>query len=107
MIHWKNDCVSRRLTFVLVLAAFFAMAAAASATENASESEARLRQTVTYLAADALEGRGVGTEGLNKAADYVAAQFARIGLRTGLFHDTPFQEFEITVSAEQGEAEHN
>ena len=47
--------------------------------KSAAESEARLRQEVTYLASDALEGRGVGTAGLNKAADYVADQFAANG----------------------------
>src|SRR5438477_2477649 len=77
------------------------------AAENAAESEARLRQEVTYLASDALEGRGVGTQGLNKAADYIAAQFAQMGLRTNLFHGTPFQEFEITLAAEMGPAEQN
>src|SRR5262245_13954404 len=77
------------------------------AAENAAESESRLQQTVTYLASDALEGRGVGTAGLNKAADYIAAEFARIGLKTDLFGGTPFQEFDVTLSAEKGPAEHN
>src|SRR5438445_2185323 len=77
------------------------------AAENAAESESRLRQTVTYLASDALEGRGVGTSGLDKAADYIADQFKQIGLRTDLFHGTPFQEFEIPLSPEMGPAEHN
>jgi len=86
-----------------VFLAFFLSLIPASllhAAENAAESEARLRQTVTYLASDALEGRGVGTEGLNRAADYVAAQFAQMGLRTDLFNGTPFQEFEVAISAE-------
>jgi hypothetical protein len=107
MTHWKNHRIYRRLRFVLALAVSLGMTAASRAAENGAESEARLRQTVTYLASDALEGRGVGTEGLNKAAEYVAAQFARVGLRSDLYHGTPFQEFEITVSAEQGPAEHN
>src|SRR3954468_492311 len=77
------------------------------AAENAKSSEERLRQDVTYLAADALEGRGVGTPGLDKAADYIAAQFSQMGLRTDLYHGTPFQEFEITISAEMGPADEN
>src|SRR3954449_2431400 len=75
--------------------------------ENAAESESRLRQTATYLASDALEGRGVGTSGLDQAADYIADQFKQLGLRTDLFHGTPFQEFEIPLPAEMGPAEHN
>src|SRR5438132_6252204 len=35
------------------------------AADNAAVSEERLRQDVTYLASDALEGRGVGTAGLD------------------------------------------
>src|SRR5881275_386112 len=87
---------------LLLLGAFVSWAA-----EHAAESESRLRQTVTYLASDALEGRGVGTSGLDKAADYIADQFKQIGLRTDLFHGTPFQEFEIPLSPEMGPAEHN
>jgi hypothetical protein len=79
----------------------------AEAAENATESESRLRQTATYLASDALEGRGVGTSGLDQAADYIADQFKQLGLRTDLFHGTPFQEFEIPLPAEMGPAEHN
>src|SRR6266850_1973199 len=44
----------------------------------------RLRQTVTYLASDALEGRRTGTPGANDAAHYIAGEFNRFGLRPGL-----------------------
>ena len=60
-----------------------------------------------HLASDALEGRGVGTAGLDKAADYIAEQFARMGLRTNLFNGTPFQEFEIPLASEMGPAKQN
>jgi hypothetical protein len=40
----------------------------------------RVQADVNYLAADAREGRGVGTAGLDQAADYIAREFARIGL---------------------------
>jgi hypothetical protein len=75
--------------------------------DRATESENRLRASVEYLASDALEGRGVGTAGLDKAADYIAEQFSSAGLKTDLFHGTPFQEFEVTVASEMGPAEHN
>ena len=55
----------------------------APAAENAAESESRLKESVTYLSSDELEGRGVGTEGLNKAAEYLASQFAQLGLQNG------------------------
>jgi Zn-dependent M28 family amino/carboxypeptidase len=42
-----------------------------------------IRQAVTYLASDALEGRRTGTPGANDAARYIAREFRRYGLRTG------------------------
>src|SRR6266481_7394594 len=44
----------------------------------------RLRQHVSYLASDALEGRRTGTPGANDAAHYIAGDFNRYGLRPGL-----------------------
>jgi hypothetical protein len=45
----------------------------------------RLRQVVTYLAADALEGRRTGTPGANEAAQYIAGEFNRLGLLRAVF----------------------
>jgi len=77
------------------------------AAESAAVAEARLKESVGYLASDALEGRGVGTQGLDKAADYIAGQFKQLGLKTDLFGGSPFQQFEVTVAAEMGPQEHN
>jgi hypothetical protein len=57
----------------------------------------RVQADIDYLAADAREGRGVGTAGLNQAADYIAREFARIGLTQppGGF----FQDFTIDSTA--------
>jgi hypothetical protein len=93
--------------FRVLVALAVSTAGAAAKAENAAQSEARLRQSVTYLASDELEGRGVGTEGLNKAADFLDGQFADAGLRTDLFQGSPFQEFEITVASELGPASQN
>ena len=54
------------------------------------------------LASDELEGRGVGTQGLDQAAQYIAGQFAAAGLNTKLFEGTPFQRFKMTTGAELG-----
>jgi hypothetical protein len=50
---------------------------------------------VTYLASDALEGRGVRTLGLAKAANYIAAQFKQDGLEPGGDDGTYFQHFSL------------
>jgi len=44
-------------------------------------SEARMLQDIEYLASEELKGRGLGTPGLDKAADYIAKQFSDVGLR--------------------------
>ena len=45
-------------------------------------SEARMLKDIEYLASDELEGRGLGTPGLDKAADYIAKQFSDAGLQS-------------------------
>ena len=44
-------------------------------------SAAKLRQHISYLASDALEGRRTGSAGANDAAHYIAGEFSRLGLR--------------------------
>ncbi len=92
------------------LAATLALASSLAYSETTPEApaaspEERLKAAVTYLASDELEGRGVGTEGLNRAADYLAQQFAQLGLNTSLYDGTPFQPFEIVTGAELGETQ--
>jgi aminopeptidase YwaD len=75
----------------------------------------RLRQVVTYLASDALEGRRTGTAGANDAARYIAGEFNRLGLlaavqpglppRTRIEgHSRYFQSFPYVSSVELGKA---
>jgi len=69
------------------------------AKKTAAESEARLKRDVTYLASDELEGRGPTTKGLDLAADYIADQFKKAGLKPGNPDGTYFQPFDIPGSA--------
>ena len=55
------------------------------------------------MAGDELEGRGVGSRGLDQAAEYIASQFAELGLKTDLFDGGPFQKFNMTTGTELGE----
>ena len=77
------------------------------ADEATDASEKRLKETVTLLASDDLEGRGVGTRGIDKAAEFLAEEFAKLGLKTDLFDGSPFQKFKITTGAELGPSEAN
>ena len=62
----------------------------------------RLRKDVTYLASADCEGRGLGTEGLNKAARYIADAFKQAGLKPPPKQETYFQPFEVTLGSELG-----
>ncbi len=46
-------------------------------------SEKRMREMVAWLAAPEREGRGIGTKGLDAAAERIASEFAAIGLAPG------------------------
>jgi hypothetical protein len=71
---------------------------AAPATRQVADA----RSTLEFLASDELEGRGVGTAGLDRAADYIADQFSRAGLRPLPARDDFFQPFQMTTASEVG-----
>src|SRR5216683_4195197 len=50
------------------------------ASFQTTPSAAKLRQHISYLASDALEGRRTGSAGANDAAHYIAGEFSRLGL---------------------------
>src|SRR5690242_16415742 len=101
----------RKPALRFVILCLFAMAgqfapqtkAAEEKSADASNSETRLYDAVRFLASDELEGRGVGSGGLDQAAIYLGNQFAALGLKTELFDGRPFQKFSMTTGTELGE----
>lgn len=78
-------------------------------SDGISDSEAtqqRLFDAVRYLASDELEGRGVGTDGLDKAAEFIAAHFEQVGLKTDLYNGEPFDHFSRTRRIALGSTNH-
>ncbi len=75
--------------------------------EPAAAVEAELGKHIEYLASDELRGRDVGSEGLELAAQYIAASFEQTGLETKLFNDTPFQTFKIPLGVTVGDPANN
>src|SRR5262252_6121720 len=71
----------RRVAGCLLAASLFCAAVLAQQPAASQSSVERLRQTITYLASDPLEGRRTGTPGATEAAKYIAAEFKRLGLR--------------------------
>jgi len=71
-----------------------------TASNYLSAAEFRMQQDVRYLAADAREGRGPGTAGIEDAASYIADEFKRIGLKPSPNAHGYYQKFTITNEAE-------
>lgn len=67
--------------------------------DDGAASQARLLKDLKYLTSDECEGRGVGTKGINLAADYIARGFAQAGLKPGGDNGTYFQNFQVSGGA--------
>jgi len=88
-----------RLTAFSLLALAIAVPAVAAQEKSVvnPESLKRVTHDITYLASDALEGRGVQTKGIAVAADYIRDEFKKIGLKSGTDDGTYFQKFDVAI----------
>ncbi|HEV7375812.1 MAG TPA: M20/M25/M40 family metallo-hydrolase [Pyrinomonadaceae bacterium] len=77
------------LRLSLILAIAFTAVAQQKRADEAAPSVERLRAHVSYLASDKLEGRRTGSPGADMAAEYVAREFSRYGLRRSIGRDLP------------------
>jgi hypothetical protein len=57
-----------------------------------------LRQHLTIFAHDSMQGRETGTEGLEKAADYLAEQYRKMGLQPAGDDNSYFQKFKLNAT---------
>lgn len=109
----------RRISLHLSLILAIALTAIAQQEQQKplAPSAERLREHVTYLASDKLEGRRTGSEGAIAAAEYIAREFARAGLRRSIGRDLPgmsileadsphrfMQEFPFVAGVELGKS---
>src|SRR5262245_29411597 len=81
------------LACVLLTGARLSAAEVLSDLHSPAASEARLKKDITYLASDELEGRGVTTHGIDLAADYIANEFKKAGLKPAGKDGSYFQPF--------------
>jgi aminopeptidase YwaD len=112
----KIQFLNRRLLLAALIAALSLTAVGQRASTQHAPSVERLRAHIEYLASDKLEGRRTGTPGANLAAEYIAREFARYGLRRSIGRDLPgmsileadspkryLQEFPYVAGVELGE----
>src|SRR5881275_1958156 len=88
------------LSLALTAGGYFAVQAATGSI--LAFSPTRFMRDVIWLASDDLRGRGDGSPELDRAADYIAREFRRAGLKPAGDHNSYFQSFEITVGAQAG-----
>lgn len=61
------------------------------------------REDMSYLASDEQEGRGTGQPGIDRAADYIAGEFQKLGVLPAGDDDSYFQHFTLALKRRIGE----
>jgi hypothetical protein len=74
---------------------------------DAKAADKRLADATRYLASEKLEGRGLGTHGLELAGDFIASQFKELGLKTDLYDGQPFERITLSLGSELGPEKRN
>src|SRR5436190_138482 len=88
-----------RFRFAIVLFGLALLWPGQSLADDGADAQARLLKDLKYLTSDECEGRGVGTKGINLAADYIARGFAQAGLKPAGDNGTYFQNFQVSGGA--------
>ena len=81
----------------VVATALLAGPAQGQTTPEARKSAENVRAHIAFLASDLLEGRETGSPGYDIAANYVASQFAQLGLKPAGVDGTYFQPVPLTA----------
>lgn len=80
--------LNRLFAYLIVATLAVSVLAQQPVAMNAPSVE-RLRAHIEYLASDKLEGRRTGSAGASLAAEYIAREFSRYGLRRSIGRDLP------------------
>ena len=91
---------SRSLTAFLLCLLLAVSGLSAGSLPLSELSAERYMQYVSFLASDALKGRGNGTPELERAAEYIASRFRALGLKPAGDGGGFFQKFEITTGVQ-------
>ena len=83
-----------------LLAAILLAQVLGCASQPSNIDPVRFQAHIDYLASDELGGRGVGSEGIELAADYIARQFAAAGVEPAGDDGTFFQTFNMALRRE-------
>ena len=89
----------RTLVVLSALTAIFVSVGLPLRGEALPDTKEHLLEGIKYLASDELEGRGVGTNGLNVAAEFVKNEFAKAGLAVDRVKGGAFQKFDLLTGS--------
>jgi len=92
--------MNTRRSYVLIIALLLTSISVVVGQQLAFQLEPsaeNLRKHVSYLASDQLDGRRTGTPGADEAARYIAAEFARLGLKPTTQNGPTKQRTEATA----------
>lgn len=92
----------KRLFIVVFLTVFLGVGVLLGQSSSPEITAGDLKEHVKYLASDELEGRGSGSEGNRKAAEYLAEQFKSFGLKPAGDDGTYFQAFDFVSAVRLG-----
>jgi hypothetical protein len=100
-------CRRKSLSVALAVAALPLLSAAPRAADAPAAAEQSIRaadllRSVQTLAAPGMAGRGAGTAGEARAADYIAGEFRKIGLKPAGDKGGYFQFFDIALGVKLG-----
>jgi len=105
-VRWVTPVTMKQtaslLSAVLLITAGLTLTGLVTAVEPTAE-ESRLSHDIKYLASDDLQGRGVGTDGLNLAAEFVRQEFSKAGLDVSRVDGGAFQKFTMATGSELGQ----
>lgn len=85
-----------RLTVALALPITLASCDSGAAPFNDSITAEELRADLEFLASDEMQGRLVGTAGIDRAANFIASRFQQMGLTGGGAEGSFFQSFDLS-----------
>lgn len=99
MKTFRSRCVQGLALTVACLLLSLVPVASLRAADSAERAASRLKKAVKYLASDDLRGRGIETEGLDQAAEYIRDEFSDAGLDVTAAGGNAFQAFEIVTGS--------
>ncbi len=68
---------------------------------------ARMQSDIAWIASDEMGGRGVDTEGLKRAGEFIANRWKELGFQVDAFDGTPYQDFTLPGPMRVGATEKN